>query len=45
MNEIPDWTKVKGDVRLTPFYSIEECKTKLQGYIEEFKKSMYMCVY
>ena len=42
VNEIPEWTEVRGDVRLTPFYNIEECKTKLQGNIKEFQNGMYM---
>lgn len=35
VNEIPEWTEVRGDIRLTPFYSIYQCKEKLQGYVED----------
>ena len=35
VNEIPEWTEVQGDIRLTPFYSIYQCKEKLQGYVED----------
>jgi len=35
VNEIPEWTEVRGDIRLTPFYSIYQCKEKLQGYAKD----------
>jgi len=33
VNDIPEWTEVQGDVRLTPFYTIYQCREKLQEYV------------
>ena len=27
-----------GDIRLTPFYDVEECVAKVQGYVDELNK-------
>ena len=35
VNQIPPWTEIKGDIRLTPFYDIKECVEKVKGYIKE----------
>ena len=29
---------VKGDIRLTPFYDVNECVRKIKGYVEELNK-------
>jgi len=39
VNQIPPWTEVQGDIRLTPFYSITECLKKVEGYVAELNKS------
>ena len=38
VNQIPPWTEVQGDIRLTPFYNIDECVKKVEGYIAELNK-------
>ena len=35
VNQLPPWTEVMGDIRLTPFYDINHCVEKLGGYVEE----------
>ena len=35
INQIPAWTEIKGDVRLTPFYNIHDCMKKFEGYVQE----------
>ena len=34
VNQLPPWTEMQGDVRLTPFYEAEDCLEKLHGYVE-----------
>ena len=34
MNQIPPWTEIQGDIRLTPFYDAETCLEKVKGYVE-----------
>ena len=35
INQIPPWTEMKGDIRLTPFYNIHNCMRKFEGYMQE----------
>eukprot|EP00731_Ephydatia_muelleri_P025862 Em0017g945a len=35
VNQIPPWTEVQGDIRLTPFYNIDECVKKVEGYVKK----------
>ena len=35
VNQLPPWTEVQGDIRLTPFYSIDECMKKIESYVAE----------
>ena len=35
INQIPPWTEVQGDVRLTPFYNIRDCLNKFETYVQE----------
>ena len=35
INQIPAWTEMKGDIRLTPFYNIHDCMKKFEGYVQE----------
>ena len=34
VNQIPPWTEIQGDIRLTPFYDAETCLEKVKGYVE-----------
>ncbi|XP_019863918.1 PREDICTED: acetylornithine deacetylase-like [Amphimedon queenslandica] len=40
INQIPPWTEVKGDIRLTPFYDIEECTARIGKYVEELNNDL-----
>ncbi|CAK9309477.1 unnamed protein product [Citrullus colocynthis] len=35
INQIPGESTIAGDVRLTPFYEMDDVKTKIQGYVDE----------
>ena len=35
INQIPPWTEIQGDIRLTPFYNIDDCLEKVRGYVQE----------
>lgn len=35
LNQIPPWTEVQGDIRLTPFYDINVCRKKVESYVAE----------
>ena len=35
INQIPAWTEVRGDIRLTPFYNMRDCMRKVEGYVQE----------
>ena len=35
INQIPAWAEVQGDIRLTPFYNIQDCLNKVRGYVED----------
>ena len=34
-NQIPPWTEMSGDIRLTPFYNVYDCIEKVKGYVKE----------
>lgn len=38
VNQLPPWTDVQGDIRLTPFYDIDECVKKVEDYVAELNK-------
>ena len=40
INQLPPWTDVQGDIRLTPFYDIEECVKKVEDYVAELDKGL-----
>lgn len=40
INQIPPWTQVQGDIRLTPFYNIHKCLEKVKGYVKELNEDM-----
>jgi len=35
INQIPPWTEIQGDIRLTPFYNVYDCMKKVEGYVKE----------
>ena len=35
INQLPPWTEIQGDIRLTPFYDIFKCIEKVHGYVKE----------
>jgi len=35
LNQVPAWTTVKGDIRLTPFYTIDALKAAVEGFVAE----------
>lgn len=43
VNQIPPWTEVQGDIRLTPFYDVGECVKKVEGYVAELNKGIQPC--
>lgn len=40
VNQIPPWTEVQGDIRLTPFYDVIECTKKVEGYVADLNKDI-----
>lgn len=45
VNQLPPWTEVQGDIRLTPFYDIDECVKKVEDYVAELNKGQYNVVW
>lgn len=41
INQLPPWTEIQGDIRLTPFYDVDECMKKVKGYVEELNNGWY----
>ncbi|XP_065912244.1 uncharacterized protein [Dysidea avara] len=44
VNQIPPWAEVQGDIRLTPFYNIIECRKKVEGYVADLNKDINVLV-
>jgi len=42
VNQIPPWAEVQGDIRLTPFYNIIECRKKVERYVADLNSSEYL---
>ena len=42
INQLPPWTEVQGDIRLTPFYDVDECMKKVKGYVKELNNGWYI---
>ena len=40
VNQLPPWTEIQGDIRLTPFYDAETCLEKVKGYAESINNGM-----
>ena len=43
VNQLPPWTEIKGDIRLTPFYDIDQCVEKIKDYVKELNNSNLNC--
>jgi acetylornithine deacetylase len=35
VNQLPPWTEIKGDIRLTPFYDVDRCVEKMRDYVKK----------
>ena len=33
LNQLPPWTEISGDVRLTPFYDVGACRAAMDGHV------------
>lgn len=40
LNQLPPWTTISGDIRLTPFYDPIEVRDKVNSYVEELNQNM-----
>eukprot|EP00592_Proboscia_alata_P006087 CAMPEP_0194354438 /NCGR_PEP_ID=MMETSP0174-20130528/2601_1 /TAXON_ID=216777 /ORGANISM="Proboscia alata, Strain PI-D3" /LENGTH=457 /DNA_ID=CAMNT_0039123395 /DNA_START=71 /DNA_END=1444 /DNA_ORIENTATION=- len=40
LNQLPPWTTISGDIRLTPFYDVAVVVEKVNGYIAELNEGM-----
>lgn len=38
VNQLPPWTEIQGDIRLTPFYDAETCLEKVKGYVDDLNR-------
>lgn len=44
LNQLPPWTAISGDCRLTPFYDPVEVMHKVNGYVDDINKKPYLPV-
>jgi acetylornithine deacetylase len=40
VNQLPPWTEIQGDIRLTPFYDAEACLEKVMGYVASLNSDL-----
>ena len=40
LNQLPPWVEISGDVRLTPFYEMNEMKAKLDGFVADMNANI-----
>ena len=40
LNQLPPWTTISGDCRLTPFYDPVEVMQKVNGYVDDINKNL-----
>lgn len=40
VNQVPAWIEIEGDIRLTPFYKVEEAKAAVEKYVEEINANI-----
>ena len=44
INQLPPWTEIQGDIRLTPFYDVDECMEKVKGYVQELNNGLFFSI-
>jgi len=40
VNQVPPWSLMEGDIRLTPFYKVEDCKKAMEGYVADINANI-----
>ena len=40
VNQIPPWSVIEGDIRLTPFYTVEAAKAAVESYIADINANI-----
>ena len=45
VNQLPPWTEVQGDIRLTPFYDVNECVEKVKSYVADLNKGLCIAIH
>ena len=45
VNQLPPWTEIQGDIRLTPFYDAEACLEKVMGYVASLNSGTLLTVW
>ena len=45
VNQLPPWTEVQGDIRLTPFYDVNECVEKVKGYVADLNEGLCIAIH
>lgn len=40
LNQIPPWVEIRGDVRLTPFYKMEDVMSKVSSYVDDINADL-----
>ncbi|CAK4144117.1 unnamed protein product [Aphanomyces euteiches] len=40
INQIPPWTTISGDVRLSPFYEMQDLRAKLKEYVDDLNANI-----
>lgn len=40
LNQLPAWCKIQGDIRLTPFYDLDDCHAKVEAYVAEINNNI-----
>lgn len=40
LNQLPPWVEISGDVRLTPFYEVEDVRKAVEGYVADINANV-----
>jgi len=40
VNQVPPWTEIEGDIRLTPFYEVDDAMKAVEGYVADINKNI-----
>lgn len=40
VNQVPPWSEMEGDIRLTPFYTVEQVKKAVEGYVADINANI-----